>query len=81
MPRRARVRIAGAIQSCSAHHNHMIEAFAEVGVIGDRDMHDASAVVGEDHEPERQAICGGWDHEEVGHHLADVVPEERPPRP
>ena len=50
-------------------------------VIGDRDMHDASAFVGEDHQHEQQAIRGGRDHEEVGgHDLADVVREERPPR-
>jgi len=50
-------------------------------VIGDRDMDDASAFVGEDHEHEQQAIRGGWDYEEIGgHHLTDVVREERPPR-
>jgi hypothetical protein len=37
--------------------------------------------VSEDHQHEQQAIRGGRHHEEVlGHHLADVVGEERPPR-
>jgi hypothetical protein len=50
-------------------------------VIGDRDVHDTSPFVGEDHDHEQQAIRGGVDHEEVRRHdLADVVGEERPPR-
>ena len=50
-------------------------------VIGDRDMHDASPFVRENHQHEQHAIRDGRDHEEVGgHHLPDVVREERLPR-
>jgi hypothetical protein len=49
--------------------------------IGDRDMHDASPLVGDDHQHEHQVIRSGRDHEEVGgHHLATVVREECSPR-
>jgi hypothetical protein len=50
-------------------------------VIGDRDVHDSTAVGAEDHQYEQEAIRGGRDHEKVGgHHLVDVVREKRPPR-
>ena len=47
---------------------------------GNRDMPDASPIVGEEHEDEQEAIGHGRDHEEIGRHdLADVIRQERAP--
>jgi hypothetical protein len=44
---------------------------------GDRDMPDASPIVGEEHQDEHEAVGHGRDHEEIGRHdLADVIPQE-----
>ena len=50
-------------------------------VIGDGDVHDASALVREDDEHEQQPVSRGRHDEEVGRHdLADVVRQEGAPR-
>jgi len=47
---------------------------------GDRDVPDASPIVGEEHQDEQEAAGRGRDHEEIGRYdLADVIPQERPP--
>ena len=48
---------------------------------GDRDVPDASPIVGEEHQDEQEAVGRGWDHEEiVCDDLADVIPQEGAPR-
>jgi hypothetical protein len=43
---------------------------------GDRDVLDASPIVGEEHQDEHEAIGHGLDHEEIGrHNLAQVIPQ------
>ena len=43
-------------------------------MVGDRDMHDAAALVGEDHQHKQQAAGGGRHDEEVGgRDLVDVI--------
>jgi hypothetical protein len=47
---------------------------------GDRDVPDASPIVGEEHQDKHEAVGHGWDHEEIGrNNLADVVPKEGAP--
>ena len=47
---------------------------------GDRDVADASPIVGEEHQDEQEAAGRRRDHEEIGRHdLADVIPQERAP--
>ena len=50
-------------------------------MFGDRDVHDASPRVGEDHQDEQEPAGRGRDHEEIRRHdLADVIRQERAPR-
>src|ERR1700680_483712 len=47
---------------------------------GDRDVPDASPIVGEEYQDEQEAVRRGRDDEEIGRDdLADVVPEEGAP--
>ena len=47
---------------------------------GDRDVPDASPIVGEEHQDEQEAVGHRRDHEEIGRDdLADVIPQERAP--
>ena len=49
-------------------------------MVGDTHVHDAPALVGQNHEDEQQATRRRWNDEEVRRHdLADVIPEECPP--
>jgi len=50
-------------------------------MLGDGYVHDASPLMGQDHQHEQQAIRGGRDHEEIGRHdLVDVIGQKRAPR-
>lgn len=50
------------------------------GLVRDGDVHYAASFMGEDHEDEQQATGRGRHHEEVrGHHLPDVILQERTP--
>ena len=47
---------------------------------GDRDVPDASPIVGEEYQDEQEAVRRGRDDEEIGgHDLADVILQERAP--
>jgi len=47
---------------------------------GDRDVADASPIVGEEYQDEQEAVGRRRDHEEIGRHdRADVMPQERAP--
>jgi hypothetical protein len=51
------------------------------GMGGDRDVHDASALMRQNDEHEQQAIRDGGNDEEVGcHDLLDMIREKYPPR-
>jgi hypothetical protein len=48
---------------------------------GDRDVHDASAIMGQHHQDEQEAARHGRDHEEVGRgDLCPVIRQEGAPR-
>jgi hypothetical protein len=50
-------------------------------MLGHSNMHHPPALVGEDHQKEQQAARRGRHHEEIrGHHLPDVIRQERVPR-
>jgi hypothetical protein len=47
---------------------------------GNRDVPNASPIVGEEHQDEQEAVGRRRDYEEIGRHdLADVIPQERAP--
>ena len=49
-------------------------------MVRDRDVHDVSALVREDHEHEQEPAGGGWHDEEIGSRdLLEVIREERSP--
>jgi hypothetical protein len=49
-------------------------------MVGDTHVHDAPALVGQNHQDEQQATRRSWHEEEARRHdLADVIPEECPP--
>jgi hypothetical protein len=48
---------------------------------GDRDVSDATTLMGEDDQHEQQSIRDGRHDQEIGgHDLIDMIGEERPPR-
>jgi hypothetical protein len=60
---------------------HLVNRPRRGGMLRDAHVYDAPALMGEDHEHERQAVRGGRDHEEIGSHdLVDVIGEKRSPR-
>jgi hypothetical protein len=47
---------------------------------GNRDVPNASPIVGEEHQDEQESVGHRRDYEEIGRHdLADVIPQERAP--